>query len=198
MAWHESSFRTYTGIWAVHLMWNGERRINVHSTHITQDDANKEARKYFNKFDRYLQLLDTVEVRDLPDQQFLALLSEGSTSLQISVVEQIPFSMNKEDLKIALRLKGIVKPSGGKPGLMRQLRQLIQKKQVQLLESRKTNEPLEEKKAENEISNHLVGLELNYDKENVSLNESSSEKNASNVFVGQKVLEEKCTNNYTV
>ena len=37
---------TYTGIWAVHVMWNG-RRETTHSTHISMQQANHAARAYF-------------------------------------------------------------------------------------------------------------------------------------------------------
>jgi len=85
MVCNRSYTPTQSGIWAVELIWNGER-TNIHSTHISLGEANYEARHYFNHFNKYnavayLSLSDGMpsrnysEIVDEPGEAFQAFFS---------------------------------------------------------------------------------------------------------------------------
>jgi len=124
--------RTYSGIWAVEILWNGEGTPTTYSTHISLDEANRVARRYFATFQTPAHGgsgdTEDMEVYDVLGEPYngFACVNQRSASVCVMVREQIPFVMRVKDLKNALQLKGVFAPKGSRSELMKQLKDLAQ------------------------------------------------------------------------
>mmetsp|Transcript_55019 Transcript_55019/g.80312 ORF Transcript_55019/g.80312 Transcript_55019/m.80312 type:complete len:316 (+) Transcript_55019:124-1071(+) len=131
------------GVWTVELTWNGGRKIEQHSVHLTLEEANETAKKELNDF--YGRDMEEVYC-DEPGQPFNAFtcIEYGAGSVLVTVEKTPPESISSiKNLKAAL-LQRNADTSGKKQELVDRLTEIL---------GGTSNHQLEEVNKENNMNN---------------------------------------------